>query len=322
MSSDKNTIAVAIDVMGGDQGSLVVLDGVFAAYELCRDTEFTTLLCGDADLIRSYFEKTAHTHLLESGRCVLFSCDNSGIEQSTPTTAWKEYPNASIVRAISLQQEGKADVSVSAGDTGTLLASALFILGKAPDVSRPALAAYLPTLTGQPVLILDVGANLDCKTEHLVSFAKLGRDFVIRSSTKTNPTCALLNVGTEPTKGTAVVREAAALLSGGLFEYAGFIEASHVLSGSVDVVVCDGFAGNVLLKSCESFYPLIARTLKNDPALLSQLKKSMAILNTEQYGAAPFLGVNGMVFKAHGGSSAMAIAHALSLAVRSVSISL
>jgi glycerol-3-phosphate acyltransferase PlsX len=179
------------------------------------------------------------------------------------------------------------------------------------------LAASLPTVKKQPVLVLDVGANLNCRKEHLVSFAALGSEYAMAMSDAGCPSVALLNIGREPVKGTGAICEADDLLrkTGG---YIGFIEGDRVLSGDADVVVCDGFAGNVLLKACESFHRLIGSVLDGKPELLSLLHRNMDVLNSENYGAVPFLGIKGIVLKAHGGSSPKAIASAVLVAERAV----
>jgi glycerol-3-phosphate acyltransferase PlsX len=164
---------------------------------------------------------------------------------------------------------------------------------------------------------MDVGANINCRAEHLANFAELGCSYVGRLFGKEKPLAGLLNIGTEPSKGPKVVRDAAVLL-GKCENYVGFIEGNKVFSGDADVVVCDGFIGNVLLKTCESFYSLAAGFLADSREALETLSRKIDALNPENYGAVPFLGVRGTVLKAHGGSSVRSIRNAVLTAVNAV----
>jgi glycerol-3-phosphate acyltransferase PlsX len=229
---------------------------------------------------------------------------------------WKDKAASSIVRCVALQKEGQADASMSAGDTGILIGSALFILGRAEGVSRPALAAFIPTPV-KPVLVMDVGANVSCRAEHLAGFVELGCAYISRLFGRSDVRAGLLNVGTEPAKGPDEVREAARLLEGNK-NYIGFIEGNKVFSGEADVVVCDGFVGNVLLKTSESFYSLITGFLADSREMFEILSEKMDALNPENYGAAPLLGINGTVLKAHGGSSVRSIKNAALTALKAV----
>ncbi|MBN1129634.1 MAG: hypothetical protein JXA71_11640, partial [Chitinispirillaceae bacterium] len=175
----------------------------------------------------------------------------------------------------------------------------------------PALAAFLPTTGNRGALLLDVGANVICRKEHLVSFAFMGREYVAAMSGITTPRIAMLNVGSEQVKGTSVIGEADKILRRKCPGYAGFIEANQVFSGGADVIVSDGFAGNVLLKTGESFHSLLKSVFEKRPDILAGLKEEMAILDAESYGAVPFLGIKGIVLKAHGRSSTRAITSAL-----------
>jgi glycerol-3-phosphate acyltransferase PlsX len=169
----------------------------------------------------------------------------------------------------------------------------------------------MPTTSGRHVVLLDVGANVNCRADHLVSFGLMGRDYVRTFFGTEAPKVALLNVGAERSKGTPIVSEASNRLGRVCPEYSGFIEGSRILSGDADVVVCDGFVGNVLLKMCESFYALTESVLAESPEILGTVKKTMAVLDAGSYGAVPMLGIDGIVLKAHGNSSSRAIANAV-----------
>jgi glycerol-3-phosphate acyltransferase PlsX len=198
------------------------------------------------------------------------------------------------------------------------MGAALFILGRSDGAVRPALAAFLPTVKNKPVLLLDVGANLNCRAEHLVAFAKMGECYISKFLAKELPAVTLLSIGKESVKGTKVITEAENSVKKECRNYCGFIEGNEILSGIADVVVCDGFSGNVLLKAFESFHQLAASVLGEHMVSNNTLKKRMMILDPEMYGAVPFLGIKGTVLKAHGRSSSRAIANAINAAITAV----
>lgn len=308
---------LAIDVQGGDYGAGTLIRGIAEANR-SYGRAFGVHLCGDrSEILRSLEEHNSHS-IAHQCDFVVEHCPESIDPDENPTRVWKTKPRSSIVRCISLQSEGTVDVSLSAGDTRVLVATSVLILGKKDGVSRPALAALLPTTGSRPFLLLDAGANLDCRGEHLVSFAELGVDYYSSYSGVKKPSVSLLNVGLEETKGTRAILEAHKVLSGSAANYAGFIEGSRVLAGDSDVVVTDGFAGNVLLKACESFYALTEKVFENSRTIFDEIREKMSILNAENYGAAPLLGVKGTVFKAHGSSSPNAIANAVLAALHTV----
>lgn len=303
-------VNLAIDVSSGDFGAAVLIEGVLQARSHCS-SRVCMYLCGDSQQISAHLHNLG-VELDQSLR--IEHCSQTITAQDIPSRAWKNKTDAPLIRCITLQQQGVVDASVSAGDTGTLLAASLFILGRQEGVSRPALAAFIPTTCGYS-LLLDVGANLECRSEHLLSFARLGAAYYARFSNCALPRIALLNIGKEPHKGTPAVMQTDATLRETCQNYLGYVEGSQVLAGIADVIVCDGFAGNVLLKACESFYSLTAAILGPESQLLHELKSKMTILNPENYGSVPLLGVNGIVMKAHGHSSARAMANAILNAV-------
>ena len=306
-------VRLAIDAASGDHGPAVVVQGVLEARRRAPGS-FTAILCGGRDAIEHALIENG-TNSADS-TITIEHCPDMATSTENPSRVWKSRPHSSVVRCVSLQSDGTVDASISAGDTGILMPAALFILGRLQGVSRPALAAFLPSTGERPVLVLDVGANLDCRVEHLVDFGIMGSDYYGRYCSVETPRVALLNIGHEATKGTRTITEAGKILGHRCKGYVGFIEASQVLGAYADVVVCDGFAGNVLLKACESFYRLAERVLgSRDKTVLDSIKKNMAILNSENYGSAPILGVRGLVFKAHGNSSANAIAQAIIMTV-------
>jgi glycerol-3-phosphate acyltransferase PlsX len=273
-------------------------------------------LCGDETNIRRALDKIGGEGGGTGGEFFVEHCPETVTNEDKRSTVWKSKRRASIVRCVALQREGLVDASVSAGDTGVLIGSAMFILGRAEGVARPALAAFIPT-PRKPVLLADVGANINCRAELLAGFAGLGCDYVRRVRGVEAPKAALLNVGAEPHKGPPAVRAAAELLAGDEC-YTGFIEGNKVFSGEADVVVCDGFAGNVLLKACESIYALMSEFLTGSSEATERMSQKIDPLNPENYGAVPFLGINGTVLKAHGGSSVTSIRNAVLTAVKAV----
>ncbi|HEX3020040.1 MAG TPA: phosphate acyltransferase PlsX [Chitinispirillaceae bacterium] len=307
-------IRLAIDVESGDYGSKVLISGLLEARKLCK-TPFKAWLCGDRNTIEEVLSQADFKNT--AGNIEIVHCSDAISPQDQRARVWKKKADSSIVRCITLQKEGVVDASISAGDTAILMGAALFILGRSEGAVRPALAAFLPTVKQKPVLLLDVGANLNCRTDHLVSFALLGHSYVMRYLQKESVAVALLSIGTEPMKGTRVICDAGEILKKKCIDYIGFIEGNDVLTGEADVVVCDGFTGNVLLKACESIHVLVKSIFRKKTEII---KNHMSIFDPEIYGAAPFLGIKGTVLKAHGGSSSRAIAHAILAAVKAVQL--
>jgi glycerol-3-phosphate acyltransferase PlsX len=303
-------IRLAVDVASGDFGTKVLLEGVLKARHM-SEYPFTVHLCGNRDIINREM-KDLGIDSQSSGDFIIEHCPQEIDSVETPSRVWKTKLFSPVIRCVSLQKERVVDASLSAGDTRILLGAALFILGRTENVARPALAAFLPTTTGRPVLLLDIGANLECRTEHLVAFGHMGFDYYKRFFGIDCPRVALLNIGYEPGKGTRTIIGAAEQLAGTCSGYRGFVEGGGLLAGDMDVVVCDGFAGNVLLKTCEKFYALAESVLDDGSGLFDKVKKKMTVLNPENYGGVPLLGIRGVVFKAHGSSSARSFAHALS----------
>jgi glycerol-3-phosphate acyltransferase PlsX len=310
-------IRLAIDVMSGDNGSKVIINGILEARRLSSEP-FVAYLCGDSERILSLFDELGVSD--DDRRATMFieQCSDLVSPGEVRSRVWRKRAESAIIRCVTLQKQGKVDASISAGDTGVLMGAAIFILGRHKGIKRPALAAFLPTTGKRQTMLLDVGANLNCRVEHLVGFGIMGYSYVNRYLEIPQPKVALLNVGTESTKGTKTLFDAAQWLAKRCKGYAGFIEGSGVLQGEADVVVCDGFAGNVLLKTCESFHLLAQSVFGNNPALAEAIRNNMDVLNPENYGAVPFLGIRGIVLKAHGGSTQRAIANAILTAITSV----
>ena len=311
------TVYLAVDVQGGDYGPRVIIDGILKAQKE-SNTPLVVYLCGIKTDILSIIDSNGCNDRLRNKELIIENCPQVIDIYEVPSRVWKNKKYSSLVRCISLQKEGIVHASLSAGDTRIIISAAIFLLGRVREVIRPALAAFLPTIISQPSLLLDVGANLNCRVEHLVTFGLMGYEYVKKYFLIKNPSVALLNVGEESSKGTKTIVEASIILSSKCKGYCGYIEGGRLLSGDANVIICDGFLGNVLLKTCESFHTLIESVLKGNQKLIKLLIKNMTILNPENYGAVPLLGLKGVVLKAHGSSSSKAIAQAIFTAVRTI----
>lgn len=306
---------LAIDVHGGDVGITNVMPAIAQVLN-SSDGDFTLALCGVKSEIENHISNLRLGSFLESGRIFIIDAPQVVPPGESVSRIWRNYPESSLVRAVSCQKEGLADATLSAGDTGALFAASVFLLGREEGVTRPALAATLPTEAGGTVLLLDVGASLDCNPEHLLNFGQIGYRYMKRLDNLNEPSVGLLNVGTESHKGTAKIRHAHTLFSESCPGYYGYVEGGDMLKGKHSVVVCDGFIGNALLKNSESLFSFMKRQIAG--ALSGQVSKRLEMFNSEIYGSVPILGINGNVFKAHGGSSINAITHAVATALKTV----
>jgi len=239
-----------------------------------------------------------------------------------PVRAVRRKKDSSMVIAGRLVKEKRADAMISAGNTGALMATGLLVVGRITGIERPALAQMLPTMGEGGVLVLDLGANMDAAPEHLVQYAVMGHIFRRKVHGLEKPRVALLNVGTEATKGNELCKAAFPLLSAAPVHFIGNVEARDVLEGNCDVLVCDGFAGNIMLKSFEGASGMIFSVLKSEfsSGLLKKLAAAVVApglrsfrkkMDYREYGGAPMFGVDGIVIKGHGSSDALAIMNAV-----------
>jgi glycerol-3-phosphate acyltransferase PlsX len=246
------------------------------------------------------------------------------IEMSAkPIAAVRKYPNSSMVLGLKLQVDGKSDAFVSAGSTGAQMVASTMLLKLQPGLTRPAIATVFPTIR-DPVIVLDSGANVDCSTKELVQFAWLGAVYAECIFGRPNPSIGLLSIGEEPEKGNAVVKEANALFQKAGFKFHGNVEGRDLPAGAsdrgpFDVVVCDGFVGNVVLKFYEAISPMVLRLLDEHPSINPEdVRTALKVLDSTEYGGAPLLGVRGVSIICHGNSSPRAIKNAIKVAVRAV----
>ncbi|MBR3299475.1 MAG: phosphate acyltransferase PlsX [Clostridia bacterium] len=305
-----------IDVFGGDNSPQAIIKGCVDAMLLNDD--FTLILCGDEQRIRedlSQYEYDASRVEIVHAPDII-SCDEQ------PTVAIKRKKESSLVKALQITADGGADCFISAGSTGAVLAGATLIVKRIPGIKRPALAPILPTLKG-PVMLIDCGANVDCKSEYLEQFAIMGSAYMKNVLGIEQPRVGLINNGAEPSKGNELTKEVYKLLEKlPCINFAGNCEAREVMSGDFDVLVCDGFVGNAVLKALEGTAGAIMTMLKEE--LMSRKRSKFGAmfcrkafralkkkLDYTEYGGAPMLGINGGIIKAHGSSDARAICSAI-----------
>ncbi len=313
---------IAVDATGGDRGSHVIVAGaVQAAKELSGAAE--VVLFGDEQIIQSELSK------LDAGGLpirVTHAPEIIGMHEGA--VAFRRKRNSSIAVATRMQKEGNADAFVSAGNTGVVVAAALLGLGRIAGVDRPAIATVVPNEFGGCVM-LDVGANSECKPMNLVQFGIMGSIYARNFLDRKEPRVGLLNIGEEETKGNDLALEAHKLLSKSPLKFIGNVEGRDVFKGRADVVVCDGFTGNILLKVMESVVHLLTSSIREEVnaafrnkvrALLMKpaFKRLERMLDYAEYGGAPLLGVNGVCIICHGSSSAKAVKNAVKAAVRFV----
>ena len=315
-------IRVALDAMGGDHAPLAEIDGALAALEAWPG-EFTVQLIGKPEVLAPAL--AARGASARSDLEIVAAEDVIGMHEK-PLTAIRRKPGSSLVRGILRVRDGEADVLLSAGNTGAMLAGATVLLGLHEGVQRATVAALLPT-ADDPVVVVDSGATVDCSAKELVGFAYLGTVYMRDMHGRNNPTVGLLNVGEEDEKGNAAVREAFGLLGAADgVNFVGNIEgrdivAGHPVHGRVDIVVCDGFTGNVALKLYESMKAVLMQLLqKNAPHLLAsgEMQPVFTVLDYSQYGGAPLLGVRGNCIICHGSSSANAIKNGIRVGLQTV----
>lgn len=315
-------IRVAIDAMGGDGAPLAEIDGALAALDAWPG-EFTVQLIGKTEILAPALAERGVSARPEIS--VVAADEVIGMHEK-PLMAIRRKPGSSLVQGLVRVRDGEADVLLSAGNTGAMLAGATVLLGLHDGVQRATVAALLPT-ADEPVLVVDSGATVDCSAKELVGFAYLGAVYMRDMHGRATPSIGLLNVGEEDEKGNAAVREAFALLKAlPDLHFIGNIEgrdivAGHPVHGRVDVVVCDGFTGNVALKLYESMKAVLVQLLqKSAPQLLTSgdLVPVFKVLDYSQYGGAPLLGVKGNCIICHGSSNANAIKNGIRVGLQTV----
>jgi glycerol-3-phosphate acyltransferase PlsX len=312
-------IKVAVDCMGGDHGPHVTVP---AALEfLARSADVELILVGQPEAIQRELKSALQVKVHPASETV-------GMDEP-PAQALRYKKDSSMRVAIDLVKSGEAHACVSAGNTGALMAISRFVLKTLPGIDRPAIATVLPNQRRTSTYVLDLGANVDCTAEHLLQFGIMGAMLVAAVEHKERPSVGLLNIGTEDIKGNEAVKQAAPLLRASGLNFVGNVEGDDIYKGTVDVVVCDGFIGNVALKASEGVAHLMSSTMREEFSRnpLTKLAGLIALpvlravrgrLDPRRYNGASLLGLRGIVIKSHGSADAYAFGQALETAMQEV----
>jgi fatty acid/phospholipid synthesis protein PlsX len=305
---------IAIDAMGGDHAPGLIVEGALEAAAEWPDTEL--VLVGDKAVIEPLLkgQKPANVTLCHTDEVI-------GPDEE-PVKAVRRKKGSSMVVAGQLVREKHADAMISAGNTGALMTTGLLVVGRLEGIERPALAPMLPTMDDVGVLALDLGANMDAKPEHLLQYAIMGSIYRTKVHGFDNPRVGLLNVGTEERKGNELTKASYDLLDRAPINFIGNVEARDLLSRSCDILICDGFAGNIMLKAMEGTAGSLMKFLKDafGETLLTKLAAAVMMpklralrkkMDYKEHGSAPLLGLNGLVMKCHGSSDALAVKNAI-----------
>ncbi len=312
------SITIAVDALGGDFGPSVVLPGVAAA--LAEEPDLQVLLCGPEDVVVPF--------AAEHDRCEAVPCTEEITMGEHPANAVRRKKDSSIVVGCRLVKEGRAQGFFSAGSTGACLAAGTLVAGRIKGVARPALCTIIPSPI-RPVVMCDVGANADCKPEYLVQFAKMASIYVEQILERKNPSVALLNIGSEETKGSQFAQETFELLKQEIPNFKGNCEGTDLLQGTFDVIVTDGFTGNVCIKTIEGtskmLFDCLKGVFKKNPLTMASaavlkggLKELKDTISSDNYGGAPLLGVRGACLVGHGSSNETAVKNGILTASKTV----
>lgn len=309
-----------MDAMGTDTAPIAEVAGAVSALK-SPESDFEVILVGDSAVVKAELAK--HTGF-PSERLSIVHASERVLPGEPPSTVLRRKPDSSVAIGLGLHRDGKADAFISAGSTGAVMAASLFILRPLEGVDRPAIGTVVPSAGGS-LLLLDAGANVDCKPHQLVQFAHLGKVYAQDLMGIADPRIGLLNIGEEPQKGDELTVAAyEALLEGGL-NFVGNVEGGGIVEGGCDVLVCDGFVGNVLLKVYESVATFIVGLLTNalgEAHASHDLEEVFRLLDYTETGGAPLLGVNGIPIICHGGSPPKAIENALRVADKAAKASM
>ncbi|MBL8074301.1 MAG: phosphate acyltransferase PlsX [Nitrospira sp.] len=305
---------IALDAVGGDHGPAPCVEGALQAVKEC---DVDVILVGDEAILKQECERQS----CQDPRLSIKHASQVVEMHESPAAVARKKRDSSIWVATELVKSGEAGAVVSPGNTGASMVASFFVLGLIKGVERPAIATSLPTLTGEAIM-LDVGANVDCTANHLEQFALMGNEYGKHLLGKPNPRVGLLSIGEEDSKGNEVTKEAFKLLKSSPMNFVGNVEGRDVYSGIADIVVCDGFIGNVALKISEGVAEMIKRLLLKEisghffgrlayPLIAGPLANLKRKIDYAEFGGAPLLGVNGVTMICHGRSSAKAIKNAI-----------
>jgi len=320
------TITVAVDCMGGDHGPHVTVPAALDFQSRHRDVDL--VLVGLRETIDAQLAQ--HSVRARGGARLRVQHASEQVAMDEPPAAALRYKKDSSMRvAVNLVKAGDADACVSAGNTGALMAISRFVLKTLAGIDRPAIATVLPNMRGGDTYVLDLGANVDCTSDHLLQFGIMGAMLVAAVEHKARPTVGLLNIGVEDIKGNEIVKRASELLRASGLNFVGNVEGDDIYKGTTDVVVCDGFVGNVALKASEGVAQMMASALREE-FTRSPLRRLAALaawpalrsfrhrMDHRRYNGASLLGLRGIVIKSHGSADAFAFGQALARAVEEV----
>ena len=316
------SVSIAVDCMGGDHGVGITVPA--ALNFIKKHDECNVLLVGDEPMVTKELKR----HRYDSSKVSIFGADQVVNMDDEPTQALRNKRSSSMRISVDLVKKGKAHAAVSAGNTGALMGISRFVLKMLPGIQRPAIASLLPSLKGY-TCVLDLGANVKCDAEHFLQFGVMGACLYSAIGGKKRPSVGLLNIGQEDTKGNEVVKAASDLLKKSGLNFSGNVEGSDIYIGNTDVIVCDGFVGNVALKTSEGLTQMLAHYLKEEfsRGLLTKLSGLMAIpvinqfrrrVDYRRYNGASLLGLRGVVVKSHGSADAFSFKFAIEKAFSEV----
>ena len=308
-----NKVNIAIDAMGGENSPKKVIDGINISLQSNRENFF--FLYGQQNLL----EKEISKNKLVQENCEIINTEDVIADEESPLAAAKRGKESSMWKAIESQKENKSDISLSAGNTGALLIISRLILNSINGINKPALAGLWPNNHNMNV-VLDLGANIECSEKNLLDFACMGSALYKSLFNNDRPRVALLNIGLEENKGSDILKKTFSILKKNKlknFEFCGYIEGNHIMEGNVDVIITDGFTGNVALKTAEGTANFITENLKKSLSKLSilfsykSLKEFRKKLDPRKYNGAIFLGLQSPVVKSHGSTDAIGFAHSI-----------
>lgn len=326
MNTDTKRIRIAVDAMGGDFAPKNEIEGALLAINSLESTSpIEIILLGNETEIK----ETMETMNIRNDNISIVHTNEVITMHDDPVVAIKTKRDSSMIKSIELLKENKVDAFISAGNTGAMLTTSTLLLGRIEGVTRPSIGTFLPTMTPNPTLLIDAGATVDCQARFLYEYAIMGSIYYKEIMKIDNPTVGLLNVGEEKSKGTTTLIEAYKLLeSNKNINFLGNIEGRDILQGKTNLVICDGYVGNVILKLAESFFIVVKHAIKQfaEVSFLNKLKAGLAYpvlkevfsqFNYEIYGGVPLLGVQGIVIIGHGSSTPLAIKNMILSAVNS-----
>jgi len=323
---DGPQITIAVDAMGGDHGLPVTIPATIQF--LSQASSVNCLLVGDESAIGRALESQKPATAIRSRIELVHASEVVGMDEAI-AVALRGKKDSSMRRSIECVRDARAQACVSAGNTGALMALSRMVLKTMEGIDRPAIAAQMPNVRGGATMMLDLGANVDCTAEHLLQFAIMGAALSSALDQSRRPSIGLLNIGEEVIKGNDVVKQAGELLRSSGLNFIGNVEGKDIFSGTVDVVVCDGFVGNVALKTSEGLASMLAQTLREEygSGLVSRLAALVSLpviqrirrrMDHRRYNGASLVGLRGIVFKSHGSADELAFQTALARAAHAV----